>query len=173
MERGTRQDGERVVWVTAGPVTLVMQNVGKEAHHAQFVKLNTGVTLDQFTAALQQGQGPVVAADGRPRFQRHAGPERGDGRLEPADPIVAKPLVEVRPEVLRAERHGTSERRDGRLGTTVAKQETAEVVGAYHHSHTSDSAGKTEGRAAGPVMAAGSRSRLATRVCGGVRVCRY
>ena len=38
-----------------------MRNVGKEAHHAQFVKLNTGVTFQQFTAALQQGEGPALA----------------------------------------------------------------------------------------------------------------
>jgi len=38
-----------------------MRNVGKEAHHAQFAKLNTGVTFQQFTAALQQGEGPALA----------------------------------------------------------------------------------------------------------------
>ena len=47
--------------LVAGPVTLVMRNVGKEAHHAQFLKLNTGVTLDQFIAVLQQGEGPALA----------------------------------------------------------------------------------------------------------------
>jgi uncharacterized cupredoxin-like copper-binding protein len=47
--------------IPAGPVTLVMRNTGKEAHHAQFVKLNTGVTFQQFTAALQQGEGPALA----------------------------------------------------------------------------------------------------------------
>jgi uncharacterized cupredoxin-like copper-binding protein len=38
-----------------------MRNTGKEAHHAQFVKLNTGVTFQQFVAALQQGEGPALA----------------------------------------------------------------------------------------------------------------
>jgi hypothetical protein len=47
--------------IAAGPVTLVMRNTGKEAHHAQLLRLNTGVTLDQFTAALQQGEGPALA----------------------------------------------------------------------------------------------------------------
>src|SRR5205085_6427489 len=47
--------------IPAGPVTLTMRNVGKEAHHAQFVKFNTGVTFQQFAAALQQGQGPALA----------------------------------------------------------------------------------------------------------------
>jgi uncharacterized cupredoxin-like copper-binding protein len=39
--------------IPAGPVTLVMRNAGKEAH--------TGVTFQQFTAALQQGEGPALA----------------------------------------------------------------------------------------------------------------
>jgi uncharacterized cupredoxin-like copper-binding protein len=47
--------------IPAGTVTLVMRNAGKEAHHAQFVKFNTGVTFQQFTAALQQGEGPALA----------------------------------------------------------------------------------------------------------------
>ncbi len=47
--------------LAAGQVTLVMRNVGKETHHAQLLKLNTGVTLEQFTAALQQGEGPALA----------------------------------------------------------------------------------------------------------------
>jgi uncharacterized cupredoxin-like copper-binding protein len=47
--------------IAAGQVTFVMRNVGKEAHHAQLLKLNTGVTLEQFTAALQQGEGPALA----------------------------------------------------------------------------------------------------------------
>ncbi|GAC1316913.1 MAG: hypothetical protein NVSMB2_10130 [Chloroflexota bacterium] len=38
--------------VSAGTVTLVMRNVGKETHHAQLFKLNAGVTFDQFSAAL-------------------------------------------------------------------------------------------------------------------------
>lgn len=47
--------------IVGGPVTLVMRNAGKEAHHAQFFKLNTGITFEQFAAALQQGQGPALA----------------------------------------------------------------------------------------------------------------
>jgi uncharacterized cupredoxin-like copper-binding protein len=47
--------------IPAGTVTLTMRNVGKEAHHAQFVKFNTGVTFQQFVAALQQGEGPALA----------------------------------------------------------------------------------------------------------------
>jgi hypothetical protein len=47
--------------LSAGQVTLSMRNVGKEAHHAQLLKLNTGVTIDQFTSALQQGEGLALA----------------------------------------------------------------------------------------------------------------
>jgi uncharacterized cupredoxin-like copper-binding protein len=47
--------------LTAGQVTLQMRNAGNERHHAQLLKLNTGVTLDQFAAALQQGEGPALA----------------------------------------------------------------------------------------------------------------
>jgi hypothetical protein len=47
--------------IPGGMVTLVMRNTGREAHHAQFLKLNTGVTIDQFTAALQRGEGPALA----------------------------------------------------------------------------------------------------------------
>jgi hypothetical protein len=40
--------------LAAGQVTLVMRNVGQMPHMAQLMKLNTGVTLEQFTAAIQQ-----------------------------------------------------------------------------------------------------------------------
>jgi hypothetical protein len=64
-----------------------MRNIGQEAHHAQIVRLNTGVTLDQFTAALRQGEGPALA------LVSLAG---GTERLTPArkragDPDVASP----------------------------------------------------------------------------------
>jgi hypothetical protein len=39
----------------AGLITVTMTNNGAESHHAQLVKLNDGVTLDQFQAALQSG----------------------------------------------------------------------------------------------------------------------
>jgi hypothetical protein len=38
-----------------GLVTLRLRNSGREPHHAQLMRLNTGVTVDQFTAALLQG----------------------------------------------------------------------------------------------------------------------
>ncbi len=56
--------------VVAGEVSFVMHNAGTEAHHAQFIKLNDGVTFDQFTAALKQnpnaafGLGEQVGGNG-------------------------------------------------------------------------------------------------------------
>lgn len=47
--------------IQAGLVSLVMRNTGREPHHGQLLRLNTGVTLDQFMAALQQGEGPALA----------------------------------------------------------------------------------------------------------------
>ena len=47
--------------IQAGQITLVMRNTGQEPHHAQLLRLNTGVTLDQFMAALAQGEGPALA----------------------------------------------------------------------------------------------------------------
>jgi hypothetical protein len=46
--------------IPAGLVTLRMRNVGREPHHAQLMRLNTNVTLDQFLAALSQGPGPAL-----------------------------------------------------------------------------------------------------------------
>jgi plastocyanin len=55
--------------VPAGPVAFTLRNEGQEAHHAQFVRLNDGVTLEQFGAALRQGPGaafPLVTFRGGP-----------------------------------------------------------------------------------------------------------
>ena len=41
--------------IGGGVVTLKLSNTGKEAHMAQLVRLNDGVTLDQLKAALQGG----------------------------------------------------------------------------------------------------------------------
>ena len=42
--------------IAAGPVTLHFQNAGHEPHHAQLARLNDGVTLEQFQAALAKGE---------------------------------------------------------------------------------------------------------------------
>jgi hypothetical protein len=47
--------------VNAGWVNVSLTNNGKEAHHVQFMQLNSGVTVDQFVEALQQGEGPAMA----------------------------------------------------------------------------------------------------------------
>jgi hypothetical protein len=42
--------------LAAGQMTLVMRNVGKETHHAQLLKLNTGVTLDQLRVRFSKAK---------------------------------------------------------------------------------------------------------------------
>ena len=45
--------------IPAGPTTVLLKNLGQEDHEAQFIRLNDGVTVDQFMAALKQsGGGP-------------------------------------------------------------------------------------------------------------------
>jgi len=45
--------------IPAGVTTVQLKNLGKEHHEAQFVRLNEGVTPEQFLAAIQQaGDGP-------------------------------------------------------------------------------------------------------------------
>jgi len=53
----------------AGLVTINLVNEGQEPHHAQLVRLNDGVTLEQFNAALQEGEAaafPLVNFIGGP-----------------------------------------------------------------------------------------------------------
>lgn len=47
--------------VQSGWVTVNFQNVGKEAHHAQFAKLNDGVTSQQVQDALKQSEQAALA----------------------------------------------------------------------------------------------------------------
>jgi hypothetical protein len=42
--------------VNSGFTTLVLDNKGQEPHHAQMLRLNEGVTLDQVNAALMKGE---------------------------------------------------------------------------------------------------------------------
>lgn len=55
--------------IAGGLTRLQLTNTGKEAHHAQFARLNDGVTLQQFQAALQRGpEGafPLITFNGGP-----------------------------------------------------------------------------------------------------------
>ncbi len=55
--------------VAAGLVAVTLENDGKGPHQAQLARLNNGVTLDQFTAALQKGPEqalPLVELAGGP-----------------------------------------------------------------------------------------------------------
>jgi uncharacterized cupredoxin-like copper-binding protein len=47
--------------VNAGWVRVILSNSGKEPHHVQFLRLNDGVTVDQFEQALKQAEGPALA----------------------------------------------------------------------------------------------------------------
>ena len=58
----------------AGLVSVRLTNHGQEPHHAQLLRLNDGVTFDQFAAALQQeGEGALRLVSG----------EGGPGTIEP------------------------------------------------------------------------------------------
>ena len=51
--------------IPGGPTTVQLRNLGREAHHAQLLLLNDGVTLEQFAAASKRGpEGifPLVSA---------------------------------------------------------------------------------------------------------------
>jgi uncharacterized cupredoxin-like copper-binding protein len=65
--------------IAGGLTRLELTNSGKEAHHAQFARLNDGVTLQQFLAALPQGPPaifPLIA------FQGGAAPLEAGGKAE-------------------------------------------------------------------------------------------
>jgi len=47
--------------ITAGWVRVTLTNSGTEPHHVQFLRLNDGVTAQQFEEALNQGEGPALA----------------------------------------------------------------------------------------------------------------
>lgn len=47
--------------VRAGWTRVILTNTGAEPHHVQFLRLNDGVTAEQFEEALKQGEGPAMA----------------------------------------------------------------------------------------------------------------
>jgi hypothetical protein len=47
--------------ISEGWVRVKLTNSGQEPHHVQFLRLNDGVTLEQFQEALKQGEGPALA----------------------------------------------------------------------------------------------------------------
>jgi hypothetical protein len=47
--------------LTAGWVRVILTNSGEEPHHVQFLRLNDGVTVQQFEDALKQAEGPALA----------------------------------------------------------------------------------------------------------------
>lgn len=46
--------------IEGGLVTLQLKNTGKEPHHLQLLKFNTGVTMDQLTAAIATGDETAI-----------------------------------------------------------------------------------------------------------------
>ncbi len=55
--------------IEAGLVSIIMENEGQEPHHVQLVRLNDGVTMEQFQTAIQQGPEaalPLVTLAGGP-----------------------------------------------------------------------------------------------------------
>jgi uncharacterized cupredoxin-like copper-binding protein len=47
--------------ISAGWVRVKLTNSGAEPHHVQFMRLNDGVTYEQFGQALMEGEGPALA----------------------------------------------------------------------------------------------------------------
>ena len=47
--------------VVEGWTRVILTNSGAEPHHVQFLRLNDGVTEEQFNEALKQGEGPALA----------------------------------------------------------------------------------------------------------------
>lgn len=47
--------------IASGWVRVKLTNSGAEPHHVQFLRLNDGVSNEQFQKALKQGEGPVLA----------------------------------------------------------------------------------------------------------------
>ncbi|MEW6029367.1 MAG: hypothetical protein AB1554_07770 [Chloroflexota bacterium] len=47
--------------VDSGWTRVILTNTGAEPHHVQFLRLNDGVTAEQFEEALKQGEGPALA----------------------------------------------------------------------------------------------------------------
>lgn len=72
--------------IPAGVVEVTMHNDGSQVHHAQLARLNEGVTLEQFQAALQQGETaafPLITFVGGPGPMPHAGDQTVTLELEP------------------------------------------------------------------------------------------
>lgn len=78
--------------VSAGTVTLVMRNSGRERHHAQILRLNAGVSTDEVVTALRRGQidalGLVTFAGGTGTLDPDAPNEEITLALDPGDYVV-------------------------------------------------------------------------------------
>jgi hypothetical protein len=78
--------------IEGGLVTIAFKNLGQEPHHAQLLRLKDGVTFDQFTQALQQGEEavfPLITAEGGPSVVGHGGAAEVTLNLRPGDYVMA------------------------------------------------------------------------------------
>lgn len=85
--------------LAAGQVTLVMRNAGQVAHQAQLMRLNSGVTFQQLTAALQQsGESAVLTlvtlAGGPGMLEPGPNPEQVTVDLQEGNYVVVCFLVD-------------------------------------------------------------------------------
>jgi uncharacterized cupredoxin-like copper-binding protein len=72
--------------IEAGLVSITMENEGQEPHHVQLVRLNDGVTTEQFQAALQQSPEaamPLVSFAGGPGVVPPGQSQQVDVELNP------------------------------------------------------------------------------------------
>jgi plastocyanin len=72
--------------IPAGLTRIRMQNVGQEDHQAQLLKLNAGVTLPQFQAALQKGPDAalsIATAEGGPNAEKAGQASEAVQNLQP------------------------------------------------------------------------------------------
>ncbi|MBI3953597.1 MAG: hypothetical protein HY330_03705, partial [Chloroflexi bacterium] len=77
--------------IPAGRTRVQLTNNGKEGHHAQLLRLNQGVTLDRFRAALRQGFEawlPLVTLEGGPAGVAPGGKSEAMVNLQPGQYMV-------------------------------------------------------------------------------------
>lgn len=78
--------------VEGGLVTIRLRNLGHEPHHAQLLRLNDGVTFEQFAQALPQGDAALISLitpEGGPAPVEHGGTAEVTLDLRPGNYLFA------------------------------------------------------------------------------------
>ena len=78
--------------IEGGLVTLKLKNLGHEVHHAQLLRLKDGVTFEQFTNAMKEGEAavfPLITAEGGPSIIGHGGASEVTMDLRPGNYLLA------------------------------------------------------------------------------------